>query len=220
MEGLAQITFHRFPVSAHRLRHGWCRLARRCKQRFDETDGLIVVQLDLVALADNLAGHLASMGNHESRHRAPLQGSCSLEKLLIRRRNSRNESLGFRFFRDRIHVRNVCPAGTHCKSSLASLVSGGRPWSTSSRPPASGSAGITFRDDTHTPLGVPVGWAVGRADPLLRRLRAHSASADKTAPRTSASLSGQEGNRSSPATGSGRQSLLCAKRRRERSSGR
>lgn len=68
MEGLAQVAFHRFPVSADRIRHGWCWLTRWCKQNFDETGGLLGVQLDQVVLTDDLASNFASMSNHESCH--------------------------------------------------------------------------------------------------------------------------------------------------------
>jgi hypothetical protein len=71
-------------------------------------------------LADDLASNFASVSNHESRHRASFNGSRSLEKLLIRRRNSCNESLNFLLFHDRIHMQTVCRTGTHRKISLAS----------------------------------------------------------------------------------------------------
>ena len=118
MECLAQIALHRFPISSDGIRHGRCRLTRRCKQRLDETNGFVSIQLNQVALIDDLASNFASMSNHESCHRASFNGSRSLEKLFIRHRNSCNESLSFLLFHDCIHVQNVCRTGTHCKLSL------------------------------------------------------------------------------------------------------
>ena len=113
MERLVQIAVHRPPVGPDRLQHRRRRRSRRRKQRFNKTDGLVSIQLDQVALADNLPRDLAGMHDHKRGHRAPFNRSRSLEKLLVRRRHSGNESLAFLPFRGRWHARNVCRCGTH-----------------------------------------------------------------------------------------------------------
>lgn len=115
---LRQITLHRFPVSADGIRHGPCRRPRGGKQCLDKTNGFVGIQLNPVALVDDLAGDCASVGNDESRHRTSFNGRRALEKLLIGSGNSGDEPQSFLLFHDCTHARNVCRTGIHCKRSL------------------------------------------------------------------------------------------------------
>lgn len=118
MECLVQVASHRFPVGANGIHHRRGRGLGRCKQGFNEADRLLGIQLNEIALIDDLARDFAGMGNDKGGHRAALNHCRSLEKLLVPRRNPGHESLGFLLFYNHFHVKNVCRTGTHCKHCL------------------------------------------------------------------------------------------------------
>ena len=118
MECLIQIAFHRFPVGSDRLQHGRCGRSRCGKQGFDKAAGLVGIQLNQIALMNNLPRSLTDMYENKSTQRAPLQGGGFRKKLFIRWRHTGNESNGFSFFCDCWHGRNVCRCGTHCKNGF------------------------------------------------------------------------------------------------------
>lgn len=116
MEHLVQIALHRFPVSPNGLPHGRGRRSRRREQRFDKAPGLSGVELNLVTLNNNLAGHFTRVQGNEFGERAALDGGGFLEKLFVRRGYPGDEALAFGFFQCCRHAPNVCLRGTHCKS--------------------------------------------------------------------------------------------------------
>jgi hypothetical protein len=107
---------HIAPVARHRpFQRGGGR-SRRGEQRFNKAPGLGGVELNLVALINNLAGHFTRVQGDEFGERAALNGGGFLEKLLVRRGYPGDEALAFRFFQCRRHAPNVCLRGTQIKN--------------------------------------------------------------------------------------------------------
>jgi len=119
---LVQIAFDRFAVGPDGLTHGRGRRSRWREQRFDETPGLGGVQLDLVALGDNLPGHFQRVDGDKLGQRAAFNGGCLTEKLFVRRGYPGDESLAFPFFQCGRHAANVCLRGTQIKSQFSCKV--------------------------------------------------------------------------------------------------
>jgi len=118
MEKLIQVADDRSPGLLRCLGKRWRHGARRSEQGFNKPSGLLAVQLDLLALADDFLGDLAGVNNHEFSHRPPFKGGRFLKKLFIRRSDTGDKPAAFGFFCDRRHVRNVCHNGTHCKTAF------------------------------------------------------------------------------------------------------
>lgn len=107
---------HIAPVARHRpFQRGGGR-ARRGEQRFNKPPGLGGVELNLVALSNNLAGHFTRVHGNEFGQRAALDGGGFLEKLFVRHGYPGDEALAFGFFPCRRHASNVCLRGTQIKN--------------------------------------------------------------------------------------------------------
>ena len=107
---------HIAPVARHRpLQRGGGR-SRRCEQRFNKPPGLGGVELNQIALIDDLAGGFTRVQGDEFGERAALDGGGFLEKLFVRHGYPGDESLAFGFFQCRRHAPNVCLRGTQIKN--------------------------------------------------------------------------------------------------------
>ena len=116
MESLVQIALYHFAVSQDGLPHGRSRRSWRGEQRLDKTAGLGGVELNLVVLSNNPAGHFTRVRGNEFGQRTALDGGGSPEKLLVRRRYPGDEALAFRFFQGCRHTKYVCLCGTQIKN--------------------------------------------------------------------------------------------------------
>ena len=103
-------------IANHGLFQGGSGLAWRSEQGLHKPSGLPGIKLNLIALADDLAGRFTDVRNDKLSHRPPLDRGRSLDQLFIRRRYPGGESLTFSHFCYRRHRPNVRPRGTHCKS--------------------------------------------------------------------------------------------------------
>jgi len=121
MEKLIQVADDRFPGLLGCLGKGWWHGARWSQQSFNKPSGLLGVQLDFFALADDLPGGFKGMNDHKFSHRTALKRGRLAKKLLVRRRDASDKPAAPGLFCDRLHVQNVCLQGTHCKAGFASL---------------------------------------------------------------------------------------------------
>jgi len=85
--------------------------ARRGQQSLNELPGLARIQSNLLALIDDITGHLADMGNDKFGHRAAPNCGRLLEKLFVRLGHPGDKSLAFSLFPHRRHTQNVCQTG-------------------------------------------------------------------------------------------------------------
>ncbi len=118
MEKLIQIADDRLAVALHSIGEGRRHGARRSQQSFNKPAGLLGVQLESFALADDLPGDLAGVNDHEFGHRTAFKGGRFLKKLFIRRCDTGDKPVAFGFFCDRLHARNVCLRGAHRKLQM------------------------------------------------------------------------------------------------------
>ena len=118
MEKLIQIADDRLAVALHRISEGRRHGARRSQQSFNKPAGLLGVQLESFALADDLPGDFTGVNDHEFSHRTAFKGGRFLKKLFIRRCDTGDKPVAFGFFCDRLHAKNVRLRGTHCKNGF------------------------------------------------------------------------------------------------------
>jgi len=86
------------------------------EQRFDKAPGLVGIQLNQIALIDDLASDFTAVRNDKCGHGATLNRGRFPEKLSVRLRHACDKSPAFSFFCYRWHAPNVCLRGTHCKN--------------------------------------------------------------------------------------------------------
>ena len=115
MERLIQIALDHLPIGPHSLQHGGRGRPRRREQGFDKAPRLLCIQLNLIALLDDLASRFTAVGNDKCGHGATLNRGRFLEKLFVLVRHAGDKSLALSLLYRRFHGRNVCPGGTHCK---------------------------------------------------------------------------------------------------------
>ena len=121
MEKLIQVADDRFPGLFGCLGKGRRHGARWSEQGFNKPAGLLGVQLNLFALADDLPGGFTGMNDHKFSHRTAFKGGRLTKKLLVRRRDASDKPAALGLFCDRLHVQNVRRSDTHCKAGFASV---------------------------------------------------------------------------------------------------
>jgi hypothetical protein len=109
---------HITPVSCERPFQRRGGGARRREQGINKAAGFFRVQMNLIAVLDDLACHFAAVRNDKRSHRAPLNRGRLFEELPVRSRHACDEAVGLGFFDIRWHAHNVCLCGTHCKGGF------------------------------------------------------------------------------------------------------
>jgi hypothetical protein len=102
-------------IPNHCLFQGRTGLVGRHQESVNKLPGLLSIKLNLIALIDDLLGHVTHVRNYEFGHRAPLNRGRLLEQRFIRRRDTGDKSLTLLLFCHRRHKQNVCFVGTHRK---------------------------------------------------------------------------------------------------------
>ncbi len=115
MGRLIQITLDRLPIGSHCLQQCGGGRSRRREQCFDKAPGLVGIQMDLIALLDNLARCFTTVRNDKRGHRATLKRGRFLEKLSVHFRHACDKSPFLWFSYNRLHASNVRLCGTQCK---------------------------------------------------------------------------------------------------------
>jgi hypothetical protein len=103
-------------VTAHGLFQRCSGWTWRREQSFNELPRSRGIQLNLLALSNQMLGDFTRMSDHEFGQGATFNGSGFTEKFFVRHGYPGDESLLFRFFQCRSHAPNVCLQGTQFKN--------------------------------------------------------------------------------------------------------
>ena len=94
---------HIAPVPCHGPFQGRRGRSRWREQGFDKAPGLVGIQLDLIALIDDLVSRFTPVHNDELGHRASFEHGRFLKKLFVILRDACDKSLALSCFHHRLH---------------------------------------------------------------------------------------------------------------------